>query len=202
MRLIRETIATYLRCPPFSTAARAIRRRPPKPSMFVVGLALVMVGASASPSTASLTQPTNTVEASIHKAIVEGDIQGLRLLLTDASELSASDQAIARRALTSMETLGTKDSCTVLAKQYGINWANKVHHALETATDGPVKQALLDRYGSPEAVFWRVHEVINKLRGLPEGAVEREVAIDGLKVVVRMFIRGTTITISTLLKRK
>lgn len=159
-----------------------------------VGLALVPV-----PSVASLTHPTNTVEASIRRAILDGDVEELRLLLGEVGELSSSDAAIARRALASMEAVG-QQSAREIAGRYGLDWANRVHHILKTARDGAIKRALLARYGSPERVFARVDEIVASLTGLAEGYREETVLVDGLLVVVRINVAQQVARIATILK--
>ncbi len=166
-------------------------------------LALVFITTLSGRSTgwASLTQPTNSLEAGIRNAILRGDAQELRVLMGQAGELSSSDAAIAQRALASMETLGAQDS-SLLAERYGVDWANKIAHALKSETDGAVKRALLERYGSAEAAFLRVHKVVETLKNLPRGVSERLVNVDGLEVLVRIYVQRGVAQIATILKKK
>lgn len=166
---------------------------------FVACIAAILLVLAAGPSAASLANPTNTVEAGIRKAILEGNTEELRLLLGQAGELSSSDAAIARRALASMEVLGQRGAQRI-AGRYGLDWANKVQHALKTTRDGAIKRALLARYGSPERVFERVDQIIGALEGLPEGVRDVEVIVDGLMVVVRLNVAREAVRIATILK--
>lgn len=135
-------------------------------------------------SHASLTQPTNSLEAGIRNAILRGDSQELRVLLEQAGKLSSSDSAIAQRALASMERIAAQDA-KALAERYGIDWANKVQHALKTAEDGAVKRALFERYKTAEAIFARVDKAVAALRDVPKGQFLRKVVVDGIEVAVR-----------------
>lgn len=152
----------------------------------------LLLATTSTPAQASLTQPTNTMEAGIHNAIMRGDAQELRTLLGQAGKLSANDSAIAQRALSSMGRLGAQDA-RLLAQRYGIDWANKVQHALKTASDGPVKRALFQRYGSAEAVFAQVDKALNALSDLPNGKFIRTLLVDGMEVTVRAFKDGIAV---------
>lgn len=149
---------------------------------------------------ASLTNPTNSLEAGIRNAIVRGDAQELRVLLGQASELSASDTAIAQRALSSMEAVGAS-SARSLAGRYGIDWANKAHHALNSSKSGAVKEALLARYQTAVKAFARVDEAVAVLTGMAEGGFERAVLVDGMTVWVRGAVRDGFAFIGTIFKK-
>lgn len=155
----------------------------------LAALALVVLVVCPAVSYASLAQPTNSMEAGIRNAILRGDTQELRTLLGQAGDLSSSDAAIARRALASMEKLAAEDA-QALARRYGLDWANTLQHALKTAADGPVKQALLQQYGSPEKVFVQLDQVVAAFQNVPEGKFTREIVLDGIKVIVRCFGKG------------
>lgn len=153
------------------------------------------------PSTthASLTHPTNTLEAGIRNAIMRGDAQELRTLLSHAGDLSSSDAAIARRALASIERIGAEDA-QLVAKRYGLDWANKVEHALRTTRDGAVKRALFERYKTAEAIFVRLQKALDSLRDLPDGNYAQLLTVDGLDVTLRIYVESGIARISTILK--
>lgn len=167
-------------------------------SVLAVVIAIATAAAPA-PLRASLANPTNTLEGGIRNAILRGDAQELRALLGQASELSANDAAIARRALSSMEAVGAADARN-LAGRYGIDWANKVVHALKTGKEGAIKRALFERYRTAEAVFARVDEAVAALRSLPKGEVIVTVLVEGLSVVVRCYATNGEAVISTIQK--
>lgn len=163
-------------------------------------LALFVLAACPATSRASLTRPTNTLEGGIQNAILRGDAQELRVLLEQAGELSSSDAAIARRALVSMERVAVQDAKS-LAQRYGIDWANKVQHALKTPKTGPVKEALFRRYGTAEAIFTRLDRIVVTLPGLPAGYSLQRVVLDGLEVTIRCFLRDDGVAILSTIEK-
>lgn len=96
---------------------------------------------------------------------------------------------------------GDAQDARMLAERYGLDWANKVQHALKTAADGPVKRALFERFKTAEAIFAKLDKAIGSLRNLPEGFSNQKVVVDGIDVIVRCFVNGGAAIISTIEKR-
>jgi filamentous hemagglutinin len=136
---------------------------------------------------ASLSRPVNTVEAKVRQAILSGDAAELRLVLGEATSLSSTDLAIAYRALAAMESLGAQNSA-LLASRYGVDWANRVGHIFEGVHQGPVGQALLQRFGSPAeamAQIQRALEVARPSTGLTGSSFATTLNLQGIAVQIR-----------------
>jgi len=134
----------------------------------------------------SLAHPTNTLEAGVRQAILRGDVNELRLLLGEAN-LSASDMAIAQRALTTIETVGPENA-SMLAERYGVDWANRVHHIFEGAHQGTIGDALLSRFGSPAEAMAQIQRVVEATRpstGFLSNTFKTSVNVEGISVQVR-----------------
>lgn len=166
----------------------------------IILTAICAIWLGASPVQASLSSPTNSLEAGVRNAILRGDAQELRALLGQASELSANDAAIAQRALSSMETVGAADA-RLLATRYGLDWANKVHHAINSSRSGAVREALLARYQTAAKAFARVDDAVAALTDMAEGKFERAVMVDGMSVWVRGYVRDGLAFIGTIFKK-
>jgi RHS repeat-associated protein len=150
----------------------------------------------------SLAHPTNTMEAGIRQAILRGDVGELRLLLGEASGLSASDMVIAQRALATMESLGAENSA-LLAGRYGVDWVNKAGHIFEGVHQGPVGQALLGKFGSPAEAMAQVQralEVAKPSTGLFGNTFQTTVNVQGIAVQVRGAVVDGAYKIGTILK--
>lgn len=107
----------------------------------------------------SLARPTNTVEASIHRAIINADIGELRVLLGETSgSLRTSDLLIAKRALATMESIGAQDSA-LLAGRYGVDFANKIAHAFGRAEHNLCHVAR--HFGSAGRAFAQIQRAVD-----------------------------------------
>jgi filamentous hemagglutinin len=106
----------------------------------------------------SLSKPKDTVEAKVQQAILNGDAAELRLALGEVTTLSASDVAIAQRALAAMETVGV-ESAKALATRYGVDWAQKAHHVFGQSKHG--LDSLAQTIGSREAAFAELQRAVD-----------------------------------------
>ena len=110
------------------------------------------------------------------------------------SELSGAEMAIAQRALVTMESLGAENSA-MLAGRYGVDWANKVGHAMGKEMHN--LGAVLEKFGSAERAFVQIQSRVDSLT-LSAGKFEIPVVVDGLSVTVRGFVQNGAARINTI----
>ena len=94
----------------------------------------------------------------MQQAILNGDAAELRLALGEVTTLSASDVAIAQRALAAMETVGVENA-KALATRYGVDWAHKAHHVFGQSKHG--LDSLAQTIGSREAAFAELQRAVD-----------------------------------------
>lgn len=143
----------------------------------------------------SLAHPKDTLEAGIRQAMLRGDAAELRLLLGEAN-LSASDLAIAQRALSVMQNLGAQEA-RMLAERYGIDFANKIGHAFGKEMHN--LGGLVRHFGSAERAFVQIQTRIDSL-ALPAGRFEQSLNIGGSNITVRGFVQDGAAKIGTIFK--
>ena len=143
----------------------------------------------------TLAHPKTTYEAGVRRAILRGDAAELRTLLGNGP-LSASDLAIAQRALTVMEGLGAENSA-MLASRYGVDFANKIGHVFGKELHN--LSGVVQQFGSAERAFVQIQTQIDSL-ALAAGKFETAISIGGTNVTVRGFVQNGAAKISTVFK--
>lgn len=145
----------------------------------------------------SLFQPQTTLEAGVRNAILRGDIQELRLLLSEAN-LSTADAAYAQRILASMEKIGESNS-RLLAERYGVDWLNKVHHIFK-GHQGSIGNTLIQKSGSMENAVVATQKAVDALKLTKTGNYPVTVTVNGITVIVRVYVNNGVSRIATILK--
>ncbi len=140
----------------------------------------------------SLAHPTNTLEAGVRQAILRGDVGELRVLLGEAN-LTANDMAMAQRALSAMENLSGQEA-RMLAKRYGLDFANKIGHAFGKELHN--LDTLVRTFGSPERAFVQIQNQVDAL-SLSAGPFTRVLTIDSVNVTIRGFVQNGIAKIGT-----
>ncbi|HGH6191359.1 TPA: DUF637 domain-containing protein, partial [Neisseria meningitidis] len=145
----------------------------------------------------SLFQPQTTLEAGVRNAILRGDIQELRLLLGEAN-FSTADAAYAQRILASMEKIGESNS-RLLAERYGVDWLNKVHHIFK-GHQGSIGNTLIQKSGSMENAVVATQKAVDALKLTKTGNYPVTVTVNGITVIVRVYVNNGVSRIATILK--
>ena len=145
----------------------------------------------------SLFQPQTTLEAGVRNAILRGDIQELRLLLSEAN-LSTADAAYAQRILASMEKIGESNS-RLLAERYGVDWLNKVHHIFK-GHQGSIGNTLIQKSGFMENAVVATQKAVDALKLTKTGNYPVTVTVNGITVIVRVYVNNGVSRIATILK--
>ena len=145
----------------------------------------------------SLFQPQTTLQAGVRNAILRGDIQELRLLLSGAN-LSTADAAYAQRILASMEKIGESNS-RLLAERYGVDWLNKVHHIFK-GHQGSIGNTLIQKSGSMENAVVATQKAVDALKLTKTGNYPVTVTVNGITVIVRVYVNNGVSRIATILK--
>ncbi|EOB40007.1 pre-toxin domain with VENN motif family protein, partial [Neisseria meningitidis 69176] len=145
----------------------------------------------------SLFQPQTTLEAGVRNAILRGDIQELRLLLGEAN-FSTADAAYAQRILASMEKIGESNS-RLLAERYGVDWLNKVHHIFK-GHQGSIGNTLIQKSGSMGNAVVATQKAVDALKLTKTGNYPVTVTVNGITVIVRVYVNNGVSRIATILK--
>lgn len=107
--------------------------------------------------------------------------------------LTQSDLALATRARSAMEKLGSADA-RMLAGRYGVDFANKIGHVFAKAEHN--LQALVQRFGSAERAFVEIQTKVDAL-ALPAGQFQTTVTVSGVNITVRGFVQDGLAQIGT-----
>ncbi len=145
----------------------------------------------------SLFQPQTTLEAGVRNAILRGDIQELRLLLGEVN-FSKAEAAYAQRILASMEKIGESNS-RLLAERYGVDWLNKVHHVFK-GHQGSIGNTLIQKSGSMENAFVATQKAVDALKLTRTENYPVTVTVNGITVIVRVYVNNGVSRIATILK--
>lgn len=91
----------------------------------------------------------------------------------------------------------------MLAQRYGIDWANKVDHVFGSVREGPIKDALLNKFGSPGEAFAGVQRAVDAVHpsgNFFTGSFTTNVNVQGIGVTVRGYISNGIARIGTIEK--
>lgn len=141
----------------------------------------------------SIAHPRNTVEAKLQQAILNGDAAELRLALESAADISATDTAIAQRALTAIESIG-QENAAALAQRYGVDWSNKVVHIFGNAEHN--LSTLLGQAGSAEKAFLQLQNAVETAYSISK-TIPASVTVGSQSITVRVTLVSGFLRIST-----
>jgi len=146
---------------------------------------------------ASLARPTNTIEGGMHRAILRGDVDELRLLLREnPNVLKGDDVLIVQRAITAMESLGAQDSA-LLASRYGVNFWNTINHSFGQVSHnlgrvaqefGSAAKAFAEAQRAVDAAYTATGRIPQVIQLGSSNVQVRGAVVDGIAQIRTLFI--------------
>ena len=86
-----------------------------------------------------------------------------------------------------------------MAERYGVDWLNKVHHVFK-GHQGSIGNALIQKSGSMENAFVATQKAVDALKLTKTENYPVTVMVNGITVIVRVYVNNGVSRIATILK--
>ena len=108
------------------------------------------------------------------------------------------EEKLATAPVYRVEKIGESNS-RLLAERYGVDWLNKVHHVFK-GHQGSIGNTLIQKSGSMENAFVATQKAVDALKLTKTENYPVTVMVNGITVIVRVYVNNGVSRIATILK--